>query len=165
MKLRVAVSVLSLLLSPLLLAKTKMLVEDPNNLVVGRYGITRAQAAAAQEAAETFLTSGKLEAVQKAYAVRYLAVGAGALTPEQSNQEPKSIARAEQRLNHYGVEFDPNRPTIPVAIYDAVCHRVIHGRLYTIYETPPLYLYGRMDDYVVMYIGAQVGEGKAALQK
>ncbi|MBV8815945.1 MAG: hypothetical protein JO271_15755 [Verrucomicrobia bacterium] len=56
MKLRVAVSVLSLLLSPIVLAKTKMLVEDPNNLVVGRYGITGAQASATQEAAETFLT-------------------------------------------------------------------------------------------------------------
>ena len=165
MKLRVAVSVLSLLLSPIVLAKTKMLVEDPNNLVVGRYGITGAQASATQEAAETFLTTGKLEAVQKAYAVRYIVVGAGALTPEQSSREPQSIAKAKRRLNRYGVEFDPNRPTIPVAIYDAVRHRVIHGRLYTIYETPPLYYFGRMDDYVVMYIGSQVSEGKTALQK
>jgi hypothetical protein len=165
MKLRVAVSVLSLLWSPMLLAKTKMLVEDPNNLVVGRYGITAEQATAAREAAETFLASGRPEAVQRAYALRYIAVGAGALTPQQSSQEPKSIARAEQRLNHYGVEFDPNRPTIPVAIYDAMCHRVIHGRLYTIYQTPPLYYYGRMDDYVVIYIGAQVSEGKAVVQK
>lgn len=149
----------------MLLAKTKMFVEDPNSLVVGRYGITADQAAAAREAAETFLTSGKLEIVQKAYAIRYLAVGAGALTPDQSNREPQSIANAQRRLNHYGVEFDPNRPTIPVAIYDATRHRLIHGRLYTIYQTPPLYDYGRMDDYVVLYIGARVSEGKAALQK
>jgi hypothetical protein len=83
MKLRVAFCAFTILLAPAVLAKTKFMVEDPNNVVVGRYGITSSQAAAATEIAETFLTSGKLEEVQKAYVVRYIGVDAGPLTAEQ----------------------------------------------------------------------------------
>ena len=165
MKLRLAVSIFSLLLVPVLLAKTKMLVEDPNNVVVGRYGITAIQSATARQAAETFLTSGSLAFVGQAYAGRYIAVSPGGLTPEQSSREPASIAKAERRLNRYGVEFDPNRPTIPIAIYDTMRHRVMHNRLYTVYEVPTLYCYCRMDDYVVMYVGARYPEGKTVFQK
>jgi len=165
MKLRLAVSLLSIVLAPLLLAKTKMLVEDPDNVVVGRYGITAAQSAAAQQAAEAFLASDKTAEIQKAYAIRYLAVDAGALTAEQSSKEPASVADAEKRFSRTGVEFDPNQPTHPVIIYDTMCHRVIHGRLYTVTWLPERYYYLRMDDYVVMYIGTWGGEGKESLRK
>jgi len=165
MKLRLAVSLLSIVLAPLLLAKTKMLVEDPDNVVVGRYGITAAQSAAAQQAAEAFLASDRTAEIQKAYAIRYLAVDAGALTPDQSSREPASVADAEKRFSRTGVEFDPNQPTHPVIIYDAMCHRVIHGRLYTVTWLPERYYYLRMDDYVVMYIGTWGGEGKESLRK
>ena len=112
-------------------------------MVVGRYGITSSQAAAAAEIAETFRTSGKLEAVQKAYVIRYIGVYAGPLTAEQASKEPASIAKAAQRLGHYGVEFDGSQPTRPIAIYDAIRHRVIHGRLYTVTEVPARYDYMR----------------------
>ena len=59
MKLRVAFCAFTILLAPVVLAKTKFMVEDPNNVVVGRYGITSSQAAAAAEIAETFLTGGQ----------------------------------------------------------------------------------------------------------
>ena len=52
MKLRLAVSLLSIALAPMLLAKTKMLVEDPDNVVVGRYAITASQRVEAQHAAD-----------------------------------------------------------------------------------------------------------------
>ena len=165
MKLRLAVSILSILLAPLGFGKTKLLVEDPNNVVVGRFGITASQAATATEAAETFLLSGKLQEVQKAYAIRYLAVDAGPLTAEQERKEPDAIAKAERRLGHYGVEFDPNRITHAIVIYDAIRHRVIHSRIYSVTGVPALYYYCRMDDYVTMYIGGWTGEGKEAFRK
>jgi hypothetical protein len=164
MKLRVAFCAFTVLLAPVALAKTRMLVEDPNNVVVGRYAITEAQRAAAKEAAETFLASDKTAEIQKAYAIRYLAVDA-ALTPEQNSKEPQSMAVAEKRFIRYGVEVDPNQPTRPVVIYDTLHHRVIHGRLYTVTWLPERYYYQRMDDYVVMYIGSWGGEGKESLQK
>ena len=165
MKLRVAFCAFTFLLAPAVVAKTKFMVEDPNNVVVGRYGITSSQAAAAAEIAETFLTSGTLDAVQKAYVVRFIGVDAGPLTAEQASKEAASIAKAERRLGHYGVEVDTNRPNRPVAIYDTIRHRVIHGRLYTVTEVPARYDYMRMDDELVMYIGSQGAEGKESLRK
>jgi hypothetical protein len=165
MKLRVAFCALTVLLAPAVLAKTKFLVEDPNNVVVGRYGISSSQATEAAETAETFLTTAKLEAVQKAYAMRFIAVDAGPLTSEQASREPASIAKAERRLGQYGVVFDANRPTRPIAIYDTLQHRVIHHRLYTVTEVPARYDYMKMDDYTVVYIGSWGVEGKEALQK
>lgn len=165
MKLRVALCAFTVLLAPVVLAKTRMLVEDPDNVVVGRYAITEAQRAAAKEAAEAFLASDKIAEIQKAYAIRYLGVDAAALTPEQSSKEPASIATAEKRFRRFGVEFDPNQPTHPVVIYDTMYHRVIHCRLYTVTWIPEKYYYLRMDDYVVMYIGFWGGEGKESLQK
>ena len=164
MKLRVAFCALWLLLAPLALAKERMLVEDPDNVVVGRYAITESQRAEAQQTAEAFLASDKLAQVQKAYAIRYLAVDA-ALTPDQSSKEPQSMAVAEKRFKRYGVDVDPNQPTHAVVIYDTMCHRVIHGRLYTVTWLPEKYLYQRMDSYVVMYIGSWGGEGKESLRK
>jgi hypothetical protein len=164
MKLRVAFCVFMVLLAPLALAKERMLVEDPDNVVVGRYAITESQRAEAQQTAEAFLASDKLAQVQKAYAIRYLAVDA-ALTPDQSSKEPQSMAVAEKRFNRYGVEVDPNQPTHAVVIYDTMCHRVIHGRLYTVTWLPEKYYYQRMDSYVVMYIGSWGGEGKESLRK
>jgi hypothetical protein len=165
MKLRVAVCAFSILLAPVVLAKTKYMVEDPNNVVVGRYGITSSQAAAAAEIAETFLTTAKLDAVQKAYVIRFIGVDAGPLTAVQANKEPGSIAKAERRLSHYGVEIDSNQPTRVIAIYDAIRHRVVHGRLYTVTEVPARYDYMRMDDELVMYIGSWGAEGKESLRK
>lgn len=164
MKLRVAFCAFTVLLAPLALAKTKMLVEDPDNVVVGRYAITASQRAEAQQTAEAFLASDKLAEIQKAYAIRYLAVDA-ALTSEQSSQEPHSMAVAEKRFSRYGVEVDPNQPTRAVVIYDTMYHRVIHSRLYTVTWLPEKYYYQRMDDYVVMYIGSWAGEGKESLRK
>jgi hypothetical protein len=165
MKLRVAFCAFTILLAPAVLAKTKFMVEDPNNVVVGRYGITSSQAAAAAEIAETFLTSGRLEEVQKAYVVRYIGVDTGPLTAEQASKEPASIARAARRLSRYGVAYDGNQPTRVIAIYDAIRHRVIHGRLYTVTEVPARYDYMRMDDELVMYVGSFGGEGKDSLRK
>ena len=165
MKLRVAFCAFMVLLAPAVLAKTTFMVEDPNNVVVGRYGITSSQAAAVAEIAETFLTTAKLEAVQKAYAIRFIGIDAGPLTAEQASKEPVSIAKAEKRLSSYGVAFDASQPTRPIAIYDAVRHRVIHGRLYTVTEVPARYDYMRMDDEIVMYIGSWGAEGKESFQK
>ena len=165
MKLRLAVSLLSIALAPMLLAKTKMLVEDPDNVVVGRYAITASQRVEAQQAAEAFLASSKLSEIQKAYAVRYIGVDAGPLTAGQASKQPASIAKAARRLGHYGVAYDGNQPTRVIAIYDAIRHRVIHGRLYTVTEVPARYDYMRMDDELVMYVGSFGGEGKDSLRK
>ena len=113
MKLRVAFCALTVLLAPAVVAKTKFMVEDPNNVVVGRYGITSSQAAAAAESAETFLTTARLEAVQKAYAIRFIGVDAGPLTTAQASKEPASIAKAARRLGQYGVGFDGSHPLGP----------------------------------------------------
>jgi hypothetical protein len=75
------------------------------------------------------------------------------------------MAVAEKRFNRYGVEVDPNQPTHAVVIYDTMCHRVIHSRLYTVTWLPEKYYYQRMDSYVVMYIGSWGGEGKESLRK
>jgi hypothetical protein len=165
MKLRVAFCAFTVLLAPAVVAKTKFMVEDPNNVVVGRYGITSSQAAAAAEVAETFLTTGRLDAVQKAYVIRFIGVDAGPLTQEQASKEPASIAKAERRLGHYGVAYDGSQPTRPIAIYDAIRHRVIHGRLYMVAEVPARYDYMRMDDELVMYVGSWGAEGKESLRK
>jgi hypothetical protein len=164
MKLRAAFCALMLFLAPAVLAKTRMLVEDPDNVVVGRYAITPSQRAEAQQTAEAFLASDKLAEVQKAYAIRYLAVDT-ALTAEQRSEEPHSMAVAETRFSRFGVEVDPNQPTRPLVIYDTLCHRVIHSRVYTVTWLPERYYYQRMDDYVVMYLGSWGGEGKESLRK
>jgi hypothetical protein len=165
MKLRVAFCAFTVLLAPAVVAKTKFMVEDPNNVVVGRYGITSTQAAAAAEIAETFLTTGELDTVQKAYVIRFIGVDAGPLTAEQASKEPASIAKAARRLGYYGVAYDGSQPTRPIAIYDAIRHRVIHGRLYTVTGVPARYDYMRMDDELVMYIGSWGAEGKESLRK
>ena len=165
MKLRVAFCAFTILLAPAVVAKTKFMVEDPNNVVVGRYGITSTQAAAAAEIAETFLTTGKLEAVQKAYVIRFIGVDAGPLTAGQASKESASIAKAARRLGHYGVAYDGGQPTRVIAIYDAIRHRVIHGRVYTVTEVPARYDYMRMDDELVMYVGSVGAEGKESLRK
>ncbi|HEX3443561.1 MAG TPA: hypothetical protein VHS80_02520 [Chthoniobacterales bacterium] len=66
--------------------KARMLVEDPNNPVVGRYAITDEQKQQATETAETFLAGGREEAVQRAYAIRFIAVDSGPLTPDQQKR-------------------------------------------------------------------------------
>ena len=165
MKLRVAFCAFTILLAPAVVAKTKLMVEDPNNVVVGRYGITSSQAAAAAEIAETFLTTGRLYDVQKAYAIRFIGVDAGPLTARQAGKEPASIAKAARRLGRWGVAFDGSQPTRPIAVYDTIVHRVIHGRLYTVTEVPARYDYMRMDDELVMYIGSSGAEGKESLRK
>jgi len=63
-------------------AKTRMIVEDPNNPVVGRYSIDE-QKQQAVETAEALLAGGREEATQRAYAIRFIAVDAGPLTPDQ----------------------------------------------------------------------------------
>ena len=154
MKLRVAFCAFTILLAPAVLAKTKFMVEDPNNVVVGRYGITTSQAEAAAEIAETFLTSGRLEAVQKAYVVRYIGVDAGPLTAEQASKEPSSIAKAARRLGRYGVAYDGNQLTRVIAIYDAIRHRgdpwpALHGDR----DTSPLrsHAHGRRAGHVCRF--------------
>jgi hypothetical protein len=133
--------------------KARMFVEDPNNPVVGRYSITEDQRRQAVEAAETFLANGRTEVVQKAYAIRLIAIDSGPLTPDQQKREPAAAEKALARFARYGVLFDPNQPLHAVVIYDTLCHRVIHSRLYTVTELPPLYLEGRIDEYVILYAG------------
>jgi hypothetical protein len=91
-------------------AKSGMLVEDPNNPVVGRYSFTSEQAQQAKVSAETFLAGGREEAIQKAYATRYIAVDSGPLTPEQEKRQPAFIEKAQARFARYGVSFDPSQP-------------------------------------------------------
>jgi hypothetical protein len=74
MKARWILAVLVLIGISFTFGKTRMLVEDPNNPVVGRYLITDEQKQQAIETAETFLTGGREEAAQRAYAMRFIAV-------------------------------------------------------------------------------------------
>lgn len=57
--------------------KTKMLVEDPENVAAGRYALTREQKAEAAQTAEALLNSMKEKDRQKALSMRYVAVDAG----------------------------------------------------------------------------------------
>jgi hypothetical protein len=50
--------------------KTKMLVEDPENVVAGHYALTSAQKAEAAHTAEALLSSMKEKDLQKALSVR-----------------------------------------------------------------------------------------------
>jgi hypothetical protein len=79
-------------------AKTRMLVEDPNNVVAGRYALTAQQETQAKETAESLLNSIPEKDVQRAIAVRFVAVGAGPLTEDQARQEPESLRDAQRRL-------------------------------------------------------------------
>jgi hypothetical protein len=133
--------------------KTRMIVEDPNNPVVGRYSITNEQKQQATETAETFLAGGREEAVQRAYALRFIAVDSGPLTPDQQKREANFIQKAQARFARYDVPFDPNRPLHAVVIYDTIRHRVIHSRLYTVTQLPRLYDEGRIDEYDILYVG------------
>jgi hypothetical protein len=147
------------------LAKTRMFVEDPNNPVVGRYSITEDQRRQAAEAAETFLANGRTEVVQKAYAIRLIAIDSGPLTRDQQKREPAAAEQASARFARDGVPFDPNQPLHVVVIYDTLCHRVIHSRLYTVTELPPLYLEGRIDEYVILYAGGGTSGAKSGYYK
>ena len=100
-----------------------------------------------------FLNSVKESELQKAVAVRLIAIDAGPLTPAQAAKETDSLRSAQTRLARYGVVVPDNRELRPIAIYDTQCHRIIHGRLYTVIELPSLYYYGRFDDYIAIYFG------------
>jgi len=141
-------------------AKTRLLVEDPNNVVAGRYSLTNEQESRAKQTAERILNSAKQSDLQKALAVRLIAVDAGPLTPAQAAREPGSLRSAQARLGRYGVEVPDNIELRPIAIYDTQRHRILHGRLYTVTELPRLHYYGRFDDYIAIYFGGAGGYSK-----
>jgi hypothetical protein len=146
-------------------AKTKLLVEDPNNVVAGRYSLTSEQLASAKQTAEDLLNSAKESDFQKALAVRFIAVDAGPLTPAQAAKEPDSLRNAQIRLARYGVVVPDNRELRPIAIYDTRRHRIIHGRLYTVTELPKVHYYGRFDDDIAIYFGGGGGYSKEGYRK
>jgi hypothetical protein len=141
-------------------AKTKLLVEDPNNVVAGRYSLTSEQQSRAKQTAENLLNASKESDLQKALAVRFIAVDAGPLTAAQARMEPDSLRSAQTRLARYGVEVPNNVELRPIAIYDTQNHRIIHGRLYTVTELPRIHYYGRFDDYIAIYFGGAGGYSK-----
>jgi hypothetical protein len=149
-----------LLAAPFAQAKTKLLVEDPNNVVAGRYSLTNEQQDRARQTAENLLNSARESDLQKAIAVRFVAVDAGPLTTAQAHMEPDSLRRAQTRLARYGVELPDNVELRPIAIYDTQNHRIIHGRLYTVTELPRIHYYGRFDDYIAIYFGGAGGYSK-----
>jgi len=154
-----------LLFAQLAAAKTRLLVEDPNNVVAGRYSLTRQQETQATERAESLLNSIPEQDLQKALAVRFVAVGAGPLTEDQARKEPESLRDAQRRLARYGVNVPDNQRLTPIVIYDTERHRIIHGRLYTVTELPRIYFYGRFDDYIAVYLGGANGFSKDGYQK
>ncbi len=146
-------------------AKTKMLVEDPNNVVAGRYSLTAQQEKQATATAESLLNSLSEANLEKALAVRLVVVGAGPLTEDQARKEPQSLRDAQERLGRYGVSVSDSQPLTPVVIYDTQCHRIIHGRLYTVTELPRIEAYGRFDDYTAVYLGGATGFSKEGYTK
>jgi hypothetical protein len=146
-------------------AKTKLLVEDPNNVVAGRYSLTAQQEAQAKATAESLLNTLSEANLQKVLAVRLVAIGAGPLTEDQARKEPESLRDAQQRLARYGVTVPDNQPLTPIALYDTQRHRIIHGRLYTVTELPRTHFYGRFDDYVAIYLGGANGFSKEGYKK
>jgi hypothetical protein len=146
-------------------AKTRLLVEDPNNVVAGRYSLTAPQETQARETAESLLNSLSEANLQKALAVRLVAVGAGPLTEDQARKEPQSLRNAQERLARYGVNLPDNQRLFPIVIYDTERHRIIHGRLYTVTELPRVHFYGRFDDYIAVYLGGANGFSKDGYQK
>jgi len=156
---------LLLLCAPFAGAKTRLLVEDPNNVVAGRYSLTAQQETQARQTAESLLSSLSDAELQRALAVRFVAVDAGPLTTDQARKEPGSLRDAQERLSRYGVEVPDGQPLSPIAIYDTEWHRIIHGRLYTVTELPKLRFYGRFDDYVAVYLGGATGFSKDGYAK
>ena len=154
-----------LLCAPFAGAKTKLLVEDPNNVVAGRYSLTAQQETQARETAESLLNSLSEADLQKALAVRLVAVGAGPLTQDQARKEAESLRDAQQRLARYGVDLPDDQHLIPIVLYDTKQHRIIHGRLYTVTELPTIHFYGRFDDYIAVYLGGANGFSKDGYQK
>jgi hypothetical protein len=147
--------------------KTKMLVEDPENVVAGRYALTSVQKTEAAHTAEAVLNSMKEKDLQKALSMRYVAVDAGPLTSSQVAKEPESLGKARERLARFNIAVRENQALRPVAIYDTEFHRIIHGRLYTATELPPVHYNCRLDDYQVFYAGGGGGwskEGKQVLR-
>ncbi len=154
-----------LLFAQLAAAKTRLLVYDPNNVVVGRYALTPQQETQATQRAESLLNSIPEQYLQKSLAVRFVAVGAGPLTEDQARKEPESLRNAQQRLAQYGVNVPDDQRLTPIVIYDTEHHRIIHGRLYTVTELPRIYFYGRFDDYIAVFLGGANGFSKDGYQK
>jgi hypothetical protein len=154
-----------LLCAPFAGAKTRLLVEDPNNVVAGRYSLTTQQETQARETAESLLNSLSEADLQKALALRLVAVGAGPLTQDQARKEAESLRDAQQRLARYGVNLPDGQPLIPIVLYDTQQHRIIHGRLYTVTELPTIHFYGRFDDYIAIYLGGANGFSKDRYEK
>ena len=147
--------------------KTKMLVEDPENVAAGRYALTGEQKAEATRTAETILGSMREKDLQKALAMRYGAVDPGPLTSSQAAKEPESLRKTRARLARFDIAVRHDQSLRPVAIYDTECHRIIHGRLYTATELPTIHEYCRLGDYFVFYAGGRSGfskEGKQVLR-
>jgi hypothetical protein len=134
-------------------------------VVAGRYSLTSQQEKQATATAESLLNSLSEANLQKALAVRLVAVGAGPLTEDQARKEPESLRDAQERLARYGVGVLDNQPLTPIVIYDTQCHRIIHGRLYTVTEVPRIEEYGRFDDYTAVYLGGATGFSKEGYTK
>jgi len=154
-----------LIFAPFAGAKIRLLIDDPNNVVAGRYALTAQQEAQATQTAESLLNSLLEKDLQKALAIRFVAVGAGPLTEEQARQEPASLRDAQRRLAQYGVNVPDDQRLIPVVIYDTERHRIIHGRLYTVIELPKIHYYGRFDDDIAIYIGGANGYSRDEYQR
>src|SRR3984893_1122716 len=74
----------------------------------------------AAETAEAFLAGGREEATQRAYAIRFIAVDSGPLTPDQQKREPSFIEKAQARFARYEGQFDPNQPRSSFTIRYAI---------------------------------------------
>jgi hypothetical protein len=146
-------------------AKTKLLVEDPNNVVAGRYVLTSEQQTGAKQTAENVLNSARESDLMKALAIRFVAVDAGPLTSAQAAREPDSLRSAQIRLARYGVAVPGNVQLRPIAIYDTQNRRIIHDRLYTVIALPKIHYYGRFDDYIAIYFGGNAGYFKEGYRK
>src|SRR3984893_16321924 len=149
-----------LLIASFAQAKTKLLVEDPPTVMARRDSVTSEQQAQAKQTAENLLNSARESDLQKAIAIRFVAVDAGPLTIDQAHKEPDSLRSAQTRLARYGVEVPDHLELRPIAIYDTQNHRIIHGRLYTVTELPRVHFYGRFDDYIAIYFGGAGGYSK-----
>ena len=148
------------LLSP---AKTKLLVEDPENLVVARFSLNAEQRRDALAAAESLLASDHDRPY--ADALRYVAVEVGPLTPRQETRQPGQETKARRRLARYDLPVGTRHPVRTVALYDVQRHRILHGRLYAVYDVPRRGEVGRVDDDLALFLGTAGGDGKTVRSK
>ena len=144
-------------------AKTRMLVEDPNNLVIARVSLTPEQRQEGAIAAQDLLANALEKDRGTAFAARYVAIASGSLTDYQLAELSGTRCGSRRRSIEENAKESRNETRFTVVLYDTQRRRIMHNRLYIVSWLPERHSFCRLDDYTPFYLGRAELSGKEVI--